>query len=106
MFRVRVGVPYVSEEVIFGCKVNRREVRVLGGGTESFSNAVVKRVLVGNVDRTITFKVSQMSQGRTIHDLSVGLGQIRALNAVVLSGNIIHWDARVKWSIGRGLARS
>ena len=70
--RVRVSVPYVSEEVIFGCKVNRREVGVLSGGSESFSNAVIKRVAVGNVDRTTTFKVSQMLQGQTIHNLSVG----------------------------------
>ncbi len=42
MVRVRVSVPYVSKEVIFGGKVNRREVRVLSGGTESFNNAVIK----------------------------------------------------------------
>ncbi len=40
--RVRVSVPYVSKEVIFRGKVNRREVRVLSGGIESFGNAVVK----------------------------------------------------------------
>ena len=61
--RVRVGVPYVSEEVIFRGKVNRLEVRVLSGRTELFGNAVVKRLAVGNVDRTTTLKVGQMLQG-------------------------------------------
>ncbi len=36
----------------------------------------------------------------------IGAKKSFGLNAVVLSGNIIHRDARVKWSIGRGLARS
>ncbi len=61
--RVRVGVPYVSEEVIFRGKLNRRKVRVLSRETKSFGNAVIKRLAVGNVDRTTTFKVGQMSQG-------------------------------------------
>ncbi len=39
---VRVGVPYVSEEFIFGGKVDRREVRVLSGRIKSFGNAIVK----------------------------------------------------------------
>ncbi len=70
--RVSVGVPYVSEEVIFGGEVNRQEVRVLSGRAESFGNAVIKRLAVGNMDWATTLSVSQMSQGRMIHDLSVG----------------------------------
>ena len=40
--KVRTGVPYISKEFIFGGEVIRREVSVLSGGAESFSNAVVK----------------------------------------------------------------
>ncbi len=69
---VRVGVPYVSKEVIFKGKVNRREGRVLSSGTKSFGNAVVKRLAVGNVDRTTMLNVGQVSQGRSIHNLPVG----------------------------------
>ncbi len=60
MVRVRVGVPYVAEEVIFRSEVNRREVRVLSGGAELFGNAVVKRLAVGNMDRATTLRVGQM----------------------------------------------
>ncbi len=40
--RVRVGVPNVSKEFIFGGKVGRREVSVLSGEAKLFGNAVVK----------------------------------------------------------------
>ena len=61
MVRVRVGVPYVTEEVIFGSEVNSREVRVLSGRAELFGNAVIKRFVVGNMDRATVLRVSQMS---------------------------------------------
>ncbi len=61
MVRVRVGVPYVAEGVIFGSEVNRREVRVLSGGAKSFSNAVIKRLAVGNMNQATTLRVGQMS---------------------------------------------
>ncbi len=61
MVRVRVGVPYVTEEIVFGSKVNSQEVRVLSGRAESFGNAVVKRFAVGNMDRATALRVSQMS---------------------------------------------
>ncbi len=60
MVRIRVGIPYVTEEVVFGSEVNSREVRVLSGRAESFGNAVVKRLAVGNMDRATTLRVGQM----------------------------------------------
>ncbi len=60
MVRVRVGVPYVTEEFISGSKVNSWEVRVLSGGAKSLGNAVVKRLAVGNMDRATTLRVGQM----------------------------------------------
>ena len=40
--KVKIGIPYISEEFIFGGEVVCQEVSVLSGGAESFSNAVVK----------------------------------------------------------------
>jgi hypothetical protein len=57
MVRVRVGVFYVTEKVIFRSEVNSREVRVLSNGAESFGNAVVKRLAVGNMDRATMLRV-------------------------------------------------
>jgi hypothetical protein len=40
--KVKVGIPYISKESIFGDEVVRREVSVLSGRAKSFSNAVTK----------------------------------------------------------------
>jgi hypothetical protein len=61
MVRVRVGVPYFTEGVIFGSEVNGWKVRFLSSRAESFGNAVVERFAVGRVDRARTLRVRQMS---------------------------------------------
>ena len=40
--KVKIGIPYISKEFILGGEVVCREVRVLSGGAESFSNFAVK----------------------------------------------------------------
>ena len=39
---VKIGIPYISERFIFGGEVFCREVSVLSGGAELFSNAVIE----------------------------------------------------------------
>jgi hypothetical protein len=40
--KVKIGIPYISEEFIFGGEVFHWEVSVLSGGAELFSDAVIK----------------------------------------------------------------
>ena len=40
--KVKINIPYISEEFIFRGEVVRREVSVLSGGAKLFSDAVVK----------------------------------------------------------------
>ena len=60
--KVKIGISGISEKLIFGSQVFCREVSVLSGRSESFSDAVIKCLLIGSVDRASMLVVVQMSQ--------------------------------------------